>query len=129
MPFPLPYLKLAGIAVILFALGFAYWKISSAFDERNELRISDAAKTAQVKQYQEAEVQNAKIRDDINAAISKIRVTSNNYIKAVDGQKPPVIPDGTIVQLVPGGMLENVPRLSAYTNYSGNSPTPDTEAH
>jgi hypothetical protein len=126
---PFFYFKIgvAGVAIIA-AIWFYFW-ISNAFEERDKLRISDATKSVQIKQYQDAEVQNAKIRDDINAAISKIRVTSNTYVKAVDGQKPPVVPDGTVMQLVPGGMLPDVPSLSAFTNSTTNSTRTITETH
>lgn len=124
---PALYLKLAGLAVVLIAIGSAYWWISSAFDERDKLRISYAEKVTQVQQYQESIARDIKFREGVNDAISKIRVTSNVKVNQIDSQPPPNLPDGTVVQLVSGG-LPQMSGMPTFTNVTASSRSTVTQA-
>jgi type II secretory pathway pseudopilin PulG len=119
LPFPLIYLKISLVVIALIAIVGLYWWISGTFAERDRLKISEAVKTVQIQQYQEAMAANIKLNEDINNAISKIRVTSNNYIRSVDTGKAPDVPDGTRIQLVAGG-LPSSSGMPTFANYSTN---------
>lgn len=121
MPFPLLYVKLGAVLLAIIALAGLYFWISSAFEERDKLRVTSSVQAMQVQQYQQMIAQNIKLNEDINNAISKIRLTSNNYIKAIDTGRPPVVSDGDVVQLVPGGMLQAMPSMPTFSNASTNS--------
>ena len=121
------YLKIFVVAIVIAGILGMLWWINSAINERNALRISDATKTAQIKGYSEAMARDAQVREGINNAIKNIKITSNNYVTAVDNQPWVPVPDGTVVQLVNGG-VSKVPSVSTFTNGSTNSRSTIIEA-
>ena len=117
---PMLYLKAGLCLVAVLLVAGAYWKISSAFAERDELRESVKVAQAQVQMYQESMARDAKTREDINDAISKIKVTSNIQVKQIDTAPQDPVDDGAVVQLVPSGVPQ-VPGVSTFTNVSTGS--------
>jgi hypothetical protein len=115
------YIKIGLVALLIIVILGSYWWLQGVIKERDSLRIADAMKTSQIAQYQQAMAQTIKLQENINEAISKIRVTSNNYIKTIDNGKAPDVPDGTRIQLVSGGMLEQTNSVPTFTNTSTNS--------
>lgn len=119
---PMLYLKIAGAAAVVCFVGYIYY----ALNDRASLQAQTKAQQAQIQQYQESMARDVQIREGINDAISKIKITSNNYIKQVDSGKPLNVPDGTVIELVPGGMLVEQPSMPTYANVSSNSRSTNT---
>lgn len=106
------YLKIAGAVVVLALIGYTYY----VFSDRTALQAHVASQAVQITMYQESLVRDAKVRGEINEAISKVRITSNNYIKAVDNGKPINVPDGTVVQLIASGLPVQQTGLSTFSS-------------
>lgn len=116
------YLKISAAVLIVAMIGGLNWWIRSAFEERDKLRISDATKTALVDQYQKSMARDSQVREGINEAISKIRVTSNVNVQRIESDPPPTAPDGTPIELFAGGMPTRH-SLSTFSNATSNSGT------
>lgn len=120
------YIKLGAAVVVLLILAGCYWWISSAFSERDRLRISDAEKTAQVRMYSESMARDAALREGINNAIKNIKVSSEVFINEVDAGKTPHVSDGTQLVLIPGGVPKTVPGMPTFTIISTSIRSPVT---
>lgn len=131
------YIKLAVAALAVAAIVGAGLYVRHVFNDRGRLQAENGSLEAKVKSEQEKTAleragkelvtsqfnQYIQLNRDIADAIKKVKVTSATYIDSIEASAPPVVPDGGLVVLVPGGLpktdpLPGVSGLSGFPNRS-----------
>ncbi len=122
------YIKLAAAALAIAAIVGSGLYVRHVFSDRdrlqaengslaNKLEVQKAATeaiTAQFNQY-------IQLNRDIADAIKKVKVTSATYIDSIEASAPPVVPDGGLVVLVPGGLPKDGTALSGLPGFPNRS--------
>lgn len=120
----MPLLTLIKVVVVASLIFTGVW-IKGVFAERDALRISEKAAVQTSQDIIAAREKEIKLQEAITNALKSIRVTSNNYIQAVEESPAPA---GPVVTLVTGGLPEATPRLPVFANRSSGGTGAAAEA-